>query len=74
MKDSVKCTLIFSKLTYFTHTHTHTHTNTHTHTQTHTHTGIRELMDKTMVDKWMYIPNDDTQNYWIKHLNTQLNE
>ena len=37
--------------------------------------------DKTMVSKFMYIPNDDTQNYLIcksksvvKRLNTQLNK
>ena len=31
-----------------------------------------------MTDKWMYIPNDETQNYsfrrWLKHLETELNE
>ena len=39
-------------------------------------------MDKTMSDKLMYIPNDDTQNYLYcrlqlvvkKRLDTQLNE
>ena len=38
-------------------------------------------MDKTMADKIIYIPNDDTQNYpfpelnqWLKRLNTQLNK
>ena len=34
-----------------------------------------------MTDKWMYIPNDDTQDYpsvdynqWLKNLNAQLNK
>ena len=38
-------------------------------------------MDKTMADKLMYIPNEDTQiihcvdyNQWLKRLDTQLNE
>ena len=36
------------------------------------------LMDKTMDCKLMYIPNDDIDysyyNYWLKRLDTQLNE
>ena len=32
--------------------------------------------DKSMTDKLVYIPNDDTQtcNYWLKRLDTQLYE
>ena len=38
----------------------------------------RVLKDKTIADKLMYIPNDDTvtlyYNWWLKRLDTQLNE
>ena len=27
-----------------------------------------------MSDKFMYIPNDDIKNQWLKRLNTQLNK
>ena len=42
-------------------------------------TGSGILRDKTLADKLMYIPNNDTQitpsvyyNYWLKRYDTQL--
>ena len=45
VKDSLKCTLIFSQVTYLTHIHTHTyiHSHTHTHTLRDTHTLMHTL-------------------------------